>query len=85
MVPTDISTIGSQEKSERAAEVIFAAGKTYNFFHILVDEGQGIVKSVEKSISELKFSSSTLSSLPIPDAVLITHSHDDQIRELTYC
>jgi phosphoribosyl 1,2-cyclic phosphodiesterase len=91
----DISTIGSEEKSERAAEVkqkgistntscsLFAADKTDKIFHVLVDVGQGIVKSVEKGISELGFSSSTLSSSPaIPDAVLITHSHDDHIKEL---
>jgi phosphoribosyl 1,2-cyclic phosphodiesterase len=91
----DISTIGSEEESERAAEVkqkgiitntscsLFAADKTDKIFHVLVDVGQGIVKSVEKGISELGFSSSTLSSSPaIPDAVLITHSHDDHIKEL---
>ena len=90
----DISTIGSVEESERAAEVkqkgistntscsLFAADKTDKIFHVLVDVGQGIVKSVEKSISELGFSSSTLSLSSIPDAVLITHSHDDHIKEL---
>jgi hypothetical protein len=69
----DISTIGSEEESERAAEVkqkgistntscsLFAADKTDKIFHVLVDVGQGIVKSVEKGISELGFSSSTLS------------------------
>ena len=90
----DISTIGSVEESERAAEVkqkgistntscsLFAADKTDKIFHVLVDVGQGIVKSVEKSISELGFSSSTLSLSSTPDAVLITHSHDDHIKEL---
>jgi len=57
----DISTIGSEEKSERAAEVkrqgistntscsLFAKAETQqNIFHLLVDIGQGIVKSIEK-------------------------------------
>jgi hypothetical protein len=54
----DISTIGSEEESERAAEVkqkgiitntscsLFAADKTDKIFHVLVDVCQGIVKSV---------------------------------------
>jgi phosphoribosyl 1,2-cyclic phosphodiesterase len=90
----DITTLGNVDKSERAAEVkqqgistntscsLFAAvSGTNQVFHMLIDIGQGIVKSIEKGISELGFDS--LSSSPtIPDAVLVTHSHDDHIREL---
>jgi len=47
-------------------------------FHLLVDIGQGVVKSIEKDIG---FKSSSTTSL-IPDALLITHSHDDHIKEL---
>ena len=92
----DISTLGSAEKSERAAEVeqqnivtntscsLFAVAsddeQTNQIFHVVVDVGQGIVQSIEKGISDLRFES--LSSRVIPDAILITHSHDDHIREL---
>src|ERR1051326_848846 len=87
----DISTLGSEEKSERAAEVkrqgistntscsLFARIETdQKMFHVLVDIGQGIVKSIEKGPSELGFNSTSAN----PDAVLITHSHDDHIKEL---
>jgi phosphoribosyl 1,2-cyclic phosphodiesterase len=87
----DISTLGSEEKSERAAEVkrqgigtntscsLFAKIETdQKIFHMLVDIGQGIVKSIEKGTSDLGFNSSSF----IPDALLITHSHDDHIKEL---
>jgi phosphoribosyl 1,2-cyclic phosphodiesterase len=87
----DISTLGSEEKSERAAEVkrqgistntscsLFAKVETdQKIFHMLVDIGQGIVKSIEKGTSDLGFNSSSF----IPDALLITHSHDDHIKEL---
>ena len=47
---------------------------------MLVDIGQGIVKSLEKGASDLGFKTS--SSSFIPDAVLITHSHDDHVKEL---
>ena len=87
----DISTLGNVEKSERAAEVkqqgistntscsLFAmASETNQIFHVLVDIGQGIVKSIEKGIFNLGFASSSI----IPDALLVTHSHDDHIIEL---
>jgi phosphoribosyl 1,2-cyclic phosphodiesterase len=48
---------------------------------MLVDIGQGIVKSIEKGTSDLGFKTSSSSSF-IPDAVLITHSHDDHVKEL---
>ena len=87
----DISTFGSEEKSERAAEVkrlgistntscsLFARIETeQKIFHMLVDIGQGVVKSIEKGTSDLGFNSSSF----IPDALLITHSHNDHIKEL---
>jgi phosphoribosyl 1,2-cyclic phosphodiesterase len=88
----DISTLGSEEKSERAAEVkrqgistntscsLFARIETdQKIYHMLIDIGQGIVKSIEKGASDLGLNSS---SSFIPDALLITHSHDDHIKEL---
>ena len=88
----DIATLGSVEKSERGAEVkqhetstntscsLFAmARETNQIFHILVDIGQGIVKSIEKGIIDLGFASSS----NLPDALLVTHSHDDHIVECT--
>ena len=87
----DIATLGSVEKSERAAEVkrlgtstntscsLFAmARETNQIFHILVDIGQGIVKSIENGLFNLGFASSSI----LPDALLVTHSHDDHIVEL---
>jgi phosphoribosyl 1,2-cyclic phosphodiesterase len=101
----EIETLGSAEKSERAAEIeqcgintntscsLFTCrnqetGQTY---HMLVDVGHGIVQSIQKGISELGFnklrsssvpSSSSPSSIIVPDAVLVTHSHEDHIAEL---
>ena len=88
----DISTLDVEGKTERAAEVrlqgtstntscsLFAKIKPdQQIFHMLVDVGQGIVKSIEKGASELGVKSS---SSFIPDALLITHSHDDHIKEL---
>ena len=88
----DIATLGNVEKSERAAEVkqlgtstntscsLFAtASETNQIFHILVDIGQGIVKSIEKGIFNLGFASSSI----LPDALLVTHSHDDHIIRAT--
>jgi phosphoribosyl 1,2-cyclic phosphodiesterase len=97
-----IETLGSAEKSERAAEIkqygintntscsLFAAAneETDQIFHILVDVGHGIAQSIQKGISDLGFnnltssSSSSPSSIIVPDAVLVTHSHDDHIAEL---
>ena len=87
----DISTLGSEEKSERVAEIkrqdtitntscsVFAKIETdQKIFHMLVDIGQGIVKSIEKGAMDLGFKSSSFT----PDALLITHSHDDHIKEL---
>lgn len=92
----DIETLGNVERSLRAAEVkeygmntntscsFFALPKenTNQIFHMLVDVGNGIVKSIEKEVSDLGFADSLSSSI-IPDALLITHSHQDHIRELS--
>ena len=92
----EISSLGDEDKSERAAEVkrtgmatntscsIFAkADKTSEIFHVLVDIGEGVIKSMEKGYSDLGFSSSTMTkSSSIPDAILITHAHNDHIKEL---
>jgi Beta-lactamase superfamily domain len=99
----DISTLGSEKKSERAAEVkregistntscsVFAKIETeQKMFHLLVGTGQGIVKSIEKGASELGLTSSsrilttttTTKTSFTPNALLITHSDDDHIKEL---
>jgi phosphoribosyl 1,2-cyclic phosphodiesterase len=126
-----ITKIGTQERSERAAEVM-RIGKYANTscsifvksfdqgniitYHILFDIGEGITRSVETGISELGLedslsvrtlesklhpSSSATSGAPlfaqlqnaqkVPptytqlnfDALLITHSHEDHIRDLS--
>jgi phosphoribosyl 1,2-cyclic phosphodiesterase len=55
-------------------------------FHLLVDIGEGVVKSLEKiDLSPYRdFNDLTTKSAAIhlPDAVLITHSHNDHIKEL---
>jgi phosphoribosyl 1,2-cyclic phosphodiesterase len=55
-------------------------------FHLLVDIGEGVVKSLEKiDLSPYgDFNDLTIKSAAIhlPDAILITHSHDDHIKEL---
>src|SRR5215217_4550438 len=55
-------------------------------FHLLVDTGEGVVKSLEKiDLSPYRdFNDLTTKSAAIhlPDAVLITHSHNDHIKEL---
>jgi len=94
----DTSALGTAEKSDRAAEIkqqnttsntscslIAITNTNQIIFHMLVDVGQEIVKSIEKGIPSLGFASRTTtasSTLSIPDAVLITHSHDDHIKEL---
>lgn len=51
---------------------------------MLIGVGQGILKSIEKGTTDLGFNSGSSSSLSssIPDALLLTHSHDDHIKEL---
>ena len=90
----DTRTLGNEEKSERAAEIkqhgintntscsLFArAGEKNQIFHLLVDVGQGVLKSIEKNVSDLRIDTLPLSSI-LPEAVLITHSHEDHISEL---
>ncbi len=126
-----ITKIGTQEKSERVAEVMrtgkyantscsifvksFDQGNTITY-HLLFDIGEGVTRSVETGISELGLedslsirtlesksypSSSATSGAPlfaqlqnaqkVPptsaqlnfDALLITHSHEDHIRDLS--
>ena len=86
----DISTLGSEEKSERGsgdkttrykyktllAQYMLKIERDRKMFHLLVDIGQGIIKSIEQGASELALSTF------IPNALLITHSHDDHIKEI---
>jgi transposase len=92
----DISTLGSEEKSERTAEIkrqnistnsscsLFARDETNQNFHMLVDVGQDILKSIEKGTTDLGFNSANSLSLSssIPGALLLTHSDDDHVKEL---
>jgi phosphoribosyl 1,2-cyclic phosphodiesterase len=106
----NISTLGDEEKSERAAEVrtsgmtantscsilvkykntttISSSSLTTNnnkVFHLLVDVGEGLVKSLEKIDLSPYPGFNNLSSgttIYLPDAILITHSHDDHVKEL---
>ena len=86
----DFSSLGTKDKSERAQEVIRQSIHTntscslyarispdQQIFHMLVDIGEGIVNSIKKGTLELGFDSRA-----IPDALLITHSHDDHVKEL---
>ena len=126
-----ITKIGTQERSERAVEVMrtgkyansscsifansFDQGKIITY-HLLFDIGEGITTSMEKGISELGLedslsirrlesksypSSSATSGAPLfaqlqsaqkapptsaqPnfDALLITHSHEDHVKDLS--
>jgi hypothetical protein len=89
----DFYSLGSEDKSERAKEVkrqgihtntscsLYARiSPDQQIFHMLVDIGQGIVNSIEKGSLELGFDSRAAA---VPDALLITHSHDDHIKELS--
>jgi Cft2 family RNA processing exonuclease len=88
----DFSTLGNEEKSQRAAEIKRQHTRTntscsllarirpdQQIFHMLVDIGEDVVKSIENP--NLGVNSSLLSSF-LPDALLITHSHDDHVKEL---
>jgi phosphoribosyl 1,2-cyclic phosphodiesterase len=104
-VMPDISTLGNSEKSERAAEVkranmtantscsvLVSYGTTSSniqVFHLLVDVGEGIIQSLEKTdvssypdFSGATKKSSTGTTTNIPDAILLTHSHNDHVKEL---
>jgi len=89
----DISRFGNEAGSERTAEVkriavpanvscsIFSTQQTAgDLFHLLVDVGHGIVRSLQE-ISRSGLVSTDMSYLP--DALLITHSHDDHIHDLS--
>lgn len=96
----DLSTLGDEKNSERAAEVkqqeiiantscsIFSISSTppkgkEEIFHLLIDAGEGVVNSIEKAITDYVSSQRLEVSLPkMPNAVLITHSHDDHINDL---
>jgi phosphoribosyl 1,2-cyclic phosphodiesterase len=55
-------------------------------FHLLVDIGEGVVKSLEKidlaPYRDFNDLTTKSAAIHLPDAVLITHSHDDHIKEL---
>jgi phosphoribosyl 1,2-cyclic phosphodiesterase len=101
----DLSTLGDKEKSERAAEVertgmtantscsVFVSNNAtednQEIFHLLIDAGEGVAKSLEKiDLSSLNINNSIISKSyksPIvntPDAILITHSHNDHTKDL---
>ena len=85
----DLSTIGDVEKSERAAEVkrmeiaantscsVFTDGAKNEMFHLLIDVGEGVVASIEKGMADIASGRSIARLSSIPNAILITHSHDD--------
>jgi phosphoribosyl 1,2-cyclic phosphodiesterase len=56
-----------------------STGANDQIFHLLIDIGEGVVKSIEQG-SDAFASKSNLSGTP--NAVLITHSHEDHIKEL---
>jgi phosphoribosyl 1,2-cyclic phosphodiesterase len=87
----DFSTLGNEKKSQMAAEVkrqhtntntscsvLARIGPDQQIFHMLVDIGEGVVKSIENPDLGVNLSLSSF----IPDALLITNSHDDHIKEL---
>jgi len=101
----DISTLGNSEKSERAAEikrvnitantscsVLVSYGTTSSnkqVFHLMVDVGEGIIQSLEKTdlssypdFSGAVIRPSTGTAANIPDVILLTHSHIDHVKEL---
>src|SRR5438445_7356379 len=97
----EVSILGDEKKSERAAEVkqaeiiantscsIFSItsppsqGKYEEIFHLLIDAGEGVVKSIETAITDFECSERRQVSLSkMPNATLITHSHDDHINDL---
>ena len=95
----DVSTLGDEKNSERAAEVkqqeiiantscsIFGISSTpplgkEEIFHLLIDAGEGVVKSIERAITDESSQRLEVSLPKMPTAVLITHSHDDHINDL---
>lgn len=55
-------------------------------FHMLVDVGEGVVKSIEKidlsPYRDFNDLTTKFAAIHLPDSILITHSHDDHIKEL---
>src|ERR671914_166359 len=55
-------------------------------FHLLVDVGEGVVKSLEKidlsPYRDFNDLTTKYAAIHLPDSILITHSHDDHIKEL---
>jgi phosphoribosyl 1,2-cyclic phosphodiesterase len=60
-------------------------------FHLLIDVGEGVVQSLEKidlssypdfSDAIPKSSTGIATATIVPDAMLLTHSHDDHVKEL---
>jgi phosphoribosyl 1,2-cyclic phosphodiesterase len=93
----DFSIMGDEGKSERAAEVKRmerAANTSCSIFtrdnslhgnrlsHLLVDVGEGVVKSIEDYIANVAATDRQTRLSHIPNVVLLTHSHDDHIKEL---
>ena len=80
----DIESLGSAEKSERAAEIqqhgistntscsLFASTnqETGQIFHMLVDVGHGIVQSIQKGISDLGLNNLRSSSTSSPSSII---------------
>jgi len=91
----DLSTIGDLSTSERATEAnkmeiaantscsVFTiekkASSQSQIFHLLIDIGQGVMSSLEKAGSSFMADSKPSE---IPNALLVTHSHDDHISDL---
>ncbi|MGG6460256.1 MAG: MBL fold metallo-hydrolase [Candidatus Eiseniibacteriota bacterium] len=86
----DLSRVGDMHFSERALEInnskekattscsIISSvdGDHNDIFHILVDIGPGVVNSLQKISSPGK------NIFHLPDALLITHSHEGHVAEL---
>jgi len=94
----DLSIMGDEEKSERAAEVkrmeiaantscsVFTInpsdGVKNEMFHLLIDVGEGVVASLAKGMADIASGRSRAKLSDIPNAILITHSHEDHIKDL---
>lgn len=64
------------------------SGTSDKIFQILVDIGEGVINSMENGIADLGFSSHVnipcvnVPNVNLPDLLLITHPHNDHIKEL---